>query len=149
MNEYFKSKVRECGKSLYRISHETGIPYTVLNEIYNEKKNINNITSETVYKLCLYFDCDMKSLLNPFPLLKNSRGIYRKVSYQWVATNNGEEMELQILADNEPETIITLKRAIPDAYKEYNSLVAEVAIDDYLKRKKDEEVLNGAVLFNA
>ena len=149
MNEYYKSKVNSSEKSLYRISHETGIPYTVLNEIYNEKKNINNITSETVYKLCLYFDCDMESILNPFPLLKNSKGIYRKIPYRWVATDNGEEMELQISVKDEPETIISLSRALPDAYKEYNNLVTEVVIDDYLKREKEEEVLNGAIFFDA
>lgn len=32
MNSNLKEKVKETGKSIYKISQESGIPYTTLNE---------------------------------------------------------------------------------------------------------------------
>ena len=54
MNDNFNHMIKETGKSIYKISQESGIPYTTLNELVNEKKNINYTSAETVYKLCLY-----------------------------------------------------------------------------------------------
>ena len=54
MNSNLQEKVKETGKSIYKISQESGIPYTTLNELMNEKKNINNTSAETVYKLSQY-----------------------------------------------------------------------------------------------
>ena len=51
MNDRLKKKIKETGKSIYKISQESGIPYTTLNELINDKKNINNKAAETVYKL--------------------------------------------------------------------------------------------------
>ena len=64
MNKNFKKQLNKSGTSLYKISKDTNISYTVLNEIKNDKKNINHIMSETVYKLSLYFKCDVSELLN-------------------------------------------------------------------------------------
>ena len=35
MNEKYKLQIKKTNKSLYQISHETGIPYTILNELNN------------------------------------------------------------------------------------------------------------------
>ena len=64
MNDNFNHMIKETGKSIYKISQESGIPYTTLNELVNEKKNINYTSAETVYKLCLYLKCDMSDILN-------------------------------------------------------------------------------------
>ena len=63
-----------------------GIPYTTLNELMNDKSHINQITSETTCKLCLYFDCSPQNLLDDFPLLQNSSGKYLGLRYQWRQT---------------------------------------------------------------
>ena len=64
MNDRLKKKIKETGKSIYKISQESGIPYTTLNELINDKKNINNKAAETVYKLSLYLNCNIDEILN-------------------------------------------------------------------------------------
>jgi DNA-binding Xre family transcriptional regulator len=66
MNDNFNHMIKETGKSIYKISQESGIPYTTLNELVNEKKNINYTSAETVYKLCLYLKCDMSEMMSFF-----------------------------------------------------------------------------------
>ena len=63
MNDNFKQKVKKTGKSIYKISQESGIPYTTLSELMNGKKNINHTSAETVYKLCLYLNCNINDIL--------------------------------------------------------------------------------------
>lgn len=70
MNDNFNHMIKETGKSIYKISQESGIPYTTLNELVNEKKNINYTSAETVYKLCLYLKCDMSDILNDVIFLR-------------------------------------------------------------------------------
>ena len=36
MNDKFKSKMKEKGKTAYAVSKETGIPYTTMNELMND-----------------------------------------------------------------------------------------------------------------
>ena len=105
MNEKYRGMVKDTNKSLYQISHETGIPYTILNELKNEKKDINNIASETVYKLCLYFGCQMEDIMNPFAILKNSMGVYFGMKYKWNSFDDGIELHIY---DNDAD----IKRAI-------------------------------------
>ena len=139
MNENFNRLIEKNNKSLYRISFETGIPYTILNELKNKKKNINNINVETVYKLCLYFSCDMKDILNPFFLIKNAKGKYMGIKYSWIETN--DTIELHILDDDKSIILLTLKNTFENAYSSYNNSVVKVAISYYLESKKEDELL--------
>lgn len=45
MNDKFKSKMKEKGKTAYAVSKETGIPYTTMNELMNDKININRCSA--------------------------------------------------------------------------------------------------------
>ena len=38
MNDNFNHMIKETGKSIYKISQESGIPYTTLNELVNRKE---------------------------------------------------------------------------------------------------------------
>ena len=55
MNEQIKDKIKNSKKTIYQISKETGINYTTISELYNEKTNINKCASYTVFRLALYF----------------------------------------------------------------------------------------------
>ena len=83
MNENFTKMVKTSGKSLYKINKETGIPYTTLSELSTGKKSINHIAAQTVYKLCLYFNCDMSELLNNVFIIDNISGVYEGYKYIW------------------------------------------------------------------
>ncbi len=133
MNDFYKDIILSSQKSLYKISHETGIPYTVLNELQNDKKNINNIAAETVFKLCLYFKCDISELLNPFSVLKNSQGIYRGIKYKWLQYDIG--IELHIWDNNEDVILTRIIPSIPRWYDLYSHDVLEMNIDKYLEEK--------------
>ena len=146
MNDGFKTLVQKTNKSLYRISHESGIPYTTLSELSNEKKDINRIASETVYKLCLYLHCDMSELLNPVPLLANQKGTYRKIPYQWIKTES--KVDLQIYTSDGEVTLVELNQVLPDTYR-YSRELIEMVIDTYLAKKKNEELINESIQLNA
>ena len=88
MNDRLKKKIKETGKSIYKISQESGIPYTTLNELINDKKNINNKAAETVYKLSLYLNCNIDEILNNIAFLENGKGTYLGYRYYWKVTNS-------------------------------------------------------------
>ena len=83
MNENFTKLIRKSGKSLYKINKETGIPYTTLSELFTGKKSVNHIATQTVYKLCLYFNCDISELLNNVFIMDNISGVYEGCKYVW------------------------------------------------------------------
>lgn len=138
MNEKYKKMINGTNKSLYQISRETGIPYTILNELKNDKKNINHIKSETVYKLCLYFKCQMEDIMNPFALLGNSKGLYLGIKYKWEALNNG--IELHIYDDDTDLVLTKIEPVVPKFYNEYHNIV-EMLIENYIEQKHIEEAL--------
>ena len=74
MNDKFIELVKTSGKTAYKISKETGIPYTTVNELCNGKTNINNVTAETVLKLSIYLECNITDLLNDFSILDGYSG---------------------------------------------------------------------------
>lgn len=139
MNSNLKEKVKETGKSIYKISQESGIPYTTLNELMNEKKNINNTSAETVYKLSLYLNCNVNEILNSIAFLENGKGTYLGYRYYWKTTDEG--IELHII-DNEKDLILlTLKKMCHDLYDCYLKQVPEMMIENYDDEKREWEAL--------
>lgn len=53
MNDNFNHMIKETGKSIYKISQESGIPYTTLNELVNERR-ISIIHQRRQYTNCAY-----------------------------------------------------------------------------------------------
>lgn len=139
MNTNIINIINQSKKSLYKISQDTGIPYTTINELYNNKKNINNIAAETVYKLSLYFNCDIKDILNPFPLLKGSKGKYMGIKYKWISYASG--LELHIFDKGEDIVLTQINPAIPKWYKYYSCEIIKMLIENYINNKKIEEKL--------
>lgn len=135
MNEKFRDRVKKTGKSVYKISQESGIPYTTLSELMNEKKSINNTSAETVYKLSLYLKCSIDEILNDCILLENGKGTYRGYSYQWKKAGKG--VEFHITEDGKDVTLLGLKKMCQDLYGSYISLIPETLIDDYIDEKQE------------
>lgn len=142
MNEKFINLINQKNSSLYKISQESGIPYTTLSEIVNKKTNINNCAVETVYKLLLYFHCTLEDILNPVLVVANVSGSYRGIKYKWIP-NNSNTLDLAI-QDEEKEIVIDHDEnlAVGRFYDEYK-LLSEARIDAYLTYKEAEAMLNG------
>lgn len=139
MNDNFKQKVKKTGKSIYKISQESGIPYTTLSELMNGKKNINHTSAETVYKLCLYLNCNINDILNNVGLLENGKGVYLGYHYQWKKKDNG--IELHITDNNRDLVLLTLKTMCQDLYSCYMKQVPEMMIENYDEEKREWEGL--------
>lgn len=139
MNDKLKKIINSNNISLYRLSKESGIPYTTLNELINDKKNINHIAAETIYKLCLYFKCTQSDILNECFILENSEGIYNKFKYCWKVNNNA--IELHIIDNNKDIILVSLNKMFADAYHEYRLGIVPLLIDTYLKNKEMEMLL--------
>ncbi len=139
MNDSVKRYIAESGKSIYKISKETGIPYTTLSELMHDKSHVNQIASETVCKLCLYFCCSYSDLLDDFPFLNNSSGRYKGVRYLWKQTSRGIELHID---DKKTDVILaTLRRMVPSKYSYYQHEIPELLIDTYLEDKMGWEAL--------
>ena len=54
------------GMTTYRLSKNSGIPYTTVNDICNNKVSLAKCNSETVYKLSKALNVSMEELLEPF-----------------------------------------------------------------------------------
>ena len=55
--------LKERNMSVYQCSKLSGVPYTTLLELVNNKTNIEKCTAETVYRLARTLDVDMEYLL--------------------------------------------------------------------------------------
>lgn len=51
--------------SMYRLSKNSGVPYTTVNDICNGKAKLEKCSAETIYKLAKVLDVSMEQLLEP------------------------------------------------------------------------------------
>lgn len=134
MNQKFSDMIKHTDKSIYVISKETGIPYTTLNDLYNGKCSINKCSSETVFLLSLYLQCNVEDLLNEFPLINGISGKYRNVKYYW-KYDIKNKMELHILKRNEDIVIDSGSMFSQSRFYKENRRMTERLIDYYLEEE--------------
>lgn len=58
-----KSLIIEYHVSLYKLSKDTGIPYSTLSDLVAEITPLESTSSGTLYRLAKYFEVSMESLL--------------------------------------------------------------------------------------
>lgn len=141
MNTNFKNIVDNSKKSIYQISKESGISYTTLSELYNEKININKCAAYTIYRLSLYFKCEIEQILNKESLISNVSGIYKGIKYKW-KSNINDTVSLHIDDKGILKVIDTGHYDQKRFYTEYIDMT-KIIIDYYLEKKKGDELLNG------
>ena len=140
MNDKFIKIVKSTGKTAYKISKETGIPYTTLNELCNGKININNVTAETVLKLSLYLECTINELLNDFSILDGYAGKYKGYSFRWKSVSDG--IELLVKVDGQYKIIYKEDRIFIDTdYNKTKEILTKVIIDAYDEQIQAEKLL--------
>lgn len=63
--------------TLYRLSKNSGVPYTTLNDIYHGRTSLDKCSAETVYKLSRELDVSMEELLAPYVRERISFELYK------------------------------------------------------------------------
>lgn len=139
MNENFIDLIKNTDKSIYQISRETGIPYTTLSELVNEKVDINKCAAGMVHKLTLYLKCSLEDILNREPLIANKSGTYRKIKYKWTPTKNGTV--ILNIKDGPVKKIIDEGKCDQAKFYQTFDNMTELVIDYYITQKEVDENL--------
>lgn len=146
MNDKFKLKMKELNISAYRLSKDTGMSYTTINELLNDKTSINNVSAEKVYKLCLYFGCDISDILNDFKTYDKLEGKYNGYSYHWEQRKNN--IKVYVCEKNDTIMVEKMKSVNTDYPYKFAKGYAEALIDNY-RKEKDKEMIYEKLHFNA
>ena len=138
-NQAFIEKLKKDGKSMYALSRETGIPYTTINELANNKNDINKCPYETVARLAAYFRCNAADIANPIQYVANIHGTYRKIPYRWVKNGEMEELHIQ---DEGRDIILLRDNKMTQARFSREYFAATLCfIDIFLRKKEVEKIL--------
>ena len=65
------------GISRYRLSKNSGIPYTTINDIYSGKAQLEKCSAETIYKISKELEVSMEELLTPYFEKRNSFELFK------------------------------------------------------------------------
>jgi len=143
VNENLMRIIKNNRISLYKLSMETGLPYTTLCRLKQGIMDINKCSCEVLYRLALFFDCNMEELLNPIQYLSNIKGTYRGYNYSWKAE---KDKDIFVVKKGN-ETIITDYDNAMTNRKYYKSLkaFAEMEIDAYIMKKEADELCRNIV----
>ena len=138
MNDNLMKFINKTGISLYKLNMETGIPYTTLSRLKLGTMDINKCSCEVLYRLSLFFDCNMEELLNPIQYLSNIKGTCHGYNYNWKA-ENGRDI---LIVKKGNETVITDSGKAVTARKFYRSskAFAEMEIEVYNKKKEADRI---------
>lgn len=139
MNENFNNAMESLGVTAYRLSKDTGIPYTTISELCNNKIDINKCSAETVYKLALYFECEMKDILNYVNILENYSGKYLGHKFRW--NKNDEKFCLSVEINGKMEIIEPIPRVCTSRPNLFRQAYTELLIDRLLEEKEVEKLL--------
>ncbi len=63
--------------TLYKLSKNSGVPYTTVNDIYHGRTGLGKCTAETVYKLSKALSVSMEELLLPYLIERTDFELYK------------------------------------------------------------------------
>ena len=118
---------------MYRLSRTSGVAYTVINELINQKRWINDRPLETIVKLALVLGTSTDALADPFPVMDHVSGTYRKIRYRW---EHRDTMYFHFYDGREEHIVDTGYHLTDPAKKAYYTIIGEFLIDDYLEEKE-------------
>ena len=138
----------------YRLSKNSGIPYTTITDILSGKAKLEKCTAETIYKLAKELDVSMETLLEPFIKTRIDFELYKsnvchqlkeKGDIQFI-TDTLENNEVRRLYDKKwyPESFYLL--AMLDYISRENDVPICTEYNDIRKCKLQETVYPASVL---
>jgi len=94
-----KELLDEKGLSVYRVSKDSGIPYTTLNELLNGKKDPQDCSIRTIARLSAYMNMSIDSV---YSVISGSKQNGRK-QIRWEDTRNKQYVFPVVCACNNPQ----------------------------------------------
>ncbi len=138
MNSSFKLILKNSGMSMYGLAKNTGLPYTTINRLVNEKLDINDCNAAAVYKIAKALGVTMEQLVRNYDFLTGTEGKYLGVKYKW--TKDNENHQLLVLVDREQEVVAWQGRKLltkTDNRYLYRLMVEQV-VENYLNHKASQ-----------
>lgn len=75
-----RDMINEKGKSVYRVSKESGLPYTTLNELVMGKKDVDSCSLKTLAALAQYFGVSLDTLYKKMTAPSDEK---QAISHSW------------------------------------------------------------------
>ena len=145
MNSNFKRYFSSANISMYELAARSGIPYTTINKLVNDKMDINNLSSGCLYKISILLQTKMENLINETIILENASGRSGNVKYKWICDNNQTKISFNYKGE---KVIVEMGQGFNDPKaRKYYDLFAQMAVEKYTKEKafdiKSDAILKG------
>lgn len=138
----------------YRLSKNSGIPYTTITDILSGKAQLEKCTAETIYKLAKELDVPMETLLEPCFETRSSFELYKSNVCHQVKEKGDIQFIIDTLENNEirklydkewyPESLYLL--AMLDYISRENNVPVCADYNDIRKCKLQETVYPVSIL---
>ena len=132
MNKFFNQALEQSNLSMYRLSKNTGVPYSIINDLAQGKKNINHCEALVVARLAAGLHTTVYEIMNNYQILDKTEGMYRGIRYRW----NADSTMILTLRDGKTTTTIDTgyRLDLPGRLTLYQAYT-ELLINDYLEKK--------------
>lgn len=135
-NDNFNKVLKESGLSMYGLAKYSGVPYTTINEIHNNKIDINRCESGTVFKLAACINASPEEIMNKIMYLDGIKGKYKGIEYVW---STSDTSKLIFEYKGEEVVLDTEKQYNVKGRNRYYNMAAELMIKDYMEKMEWEE----------
>lgn len=138
MNSSFKTILKDSGMTMYSLAKKTGLPYTTVNNLVNDRLDIKKCSAEAVSKMSKVLGVTMEQLVDKYDFLTGTEGEYLGVKYKW--TKDDEDHQLLVLVDGECEVVAWQAAKLLTNEKRrtgYQSVV-KLAVRDHLRNKQSK-----------
>ncbi len=76
MNKKFNAVLKNSGLTMYELAKQSGISYSLINDIAHGKKNINDRSAQAVNRLAACLGVAEVDIMNPFCIVEGLKGNY-------------------------------------------------------------------------
>ena len=144
----FNSLLKEKNISMYRLSKDSGIPYTTINDICSGKTQLEKCSAETVYKIASTLRIPMEALLEPYMAKRNRFELFKSSVCHKLKEMGDIDFVIDLLENDEIHTYYK-RRWYPECFYllamlDYLSRINNIprcTEYDNLRRKKLQEPL--------
>ncbi len=121
--------IKEKNISIYKLSKQSGLPYTTISDICSGKTQLEKCSAETIYKLAKALKMTMEELLEPYISERDTFEVYKSNICHRVKSLGDKEFIIEIL-ENDPIRKYYKKKWYPECFY-------LLAMLDYISREND------------
>lgn len=138
MNSSFKTILKDSGMTMYSLAKKTRLPYTTVNNLVNNRLDINKCSADAVSRMSKVLGVTMEQLVDKYDFLTGTEGEYLGVKYKW--TKDDEDHQLLVLVDEECEVVAwqTEKLLTNENRRAGYQSVVRLAVRDHLRHKQSK-----------